>query len=102
MPFVTNPGLLWMFVPVLGFVAFGYTGAMNTLIPEQVDSYYVGIVVGLFLIVSQLANVVQPIVIGRILDVVSLQYSYVACFTFLGAGAILGAILVLGAKETNK
>lgn len=99
LPFIRDPQVLWIFIPVLGFVAFGYSAAMNTLIPEQVDSYFVATATGLYIFISQFANMLQPIVIGRILDVVSPQNSYIAAFAVLAAGAVLGIAFVRGAKE---
>ena len=102
LPFIQDAQVLWVLVPTLGFVAFGYSAAMNTLIPEQVDSCYVATATGLYIFTSQFANMLQPVVIGKILDVVPAQYAYIASFSVLAAGAVLGAILVTGAKDNEK
>ncbi|WP_312337679.1 MFS transporter [Anaerospora hongkongensis] len=92
-PFVRDEQLLWIYVVLLGVAAFGYKGPLNTLIPELTEKRLAGTATALSLFISLLLSTVQPIIIGKILDLVSSAISYKVAFGVLGAGALISFVL---------
>lgn len=83
---------LYFIVPILGILAFIYSPVMNTFVGELVNTKNIGISMGFINAFWQLGSLISPIIVGSVIDN---THNFFYVFLTLGAGPIIGSIIIL-------
>ncbi len=100
-PWIKNENILYVYVSILGLVAFAHFGPLNIFVSNLVKLNVLATALAVSIFVWQIASIIQSLCIGKILDYLSGNMAYTFMFYILDIGAII-ACISLGYIIRNK
>lgn len=95
LPWIKSEMMLWIYVAILGIIAFAHFGPLNIFVSNLVDSKVFATAIAISIFVWQIASISQSLLIGRILDTLSTNISYHIAFAIIGLGSVSSCIAIL-------
>ncbi len=94
-PFIRNELILWIYVSLLGVIAFSHFGPLNIFVSNMVDSKFFATAMAISIFVWQIASIIQSLFIGKILDSMDLSLAYHFSFLIVGLGSVSSCIALV-------
>lgn len=103
LPFIHNNIILYFYIAILGIINFAYFGPLNILISNLVNRKIFATTIAISIFFWQIASIIQSLVIGKIIDFLPANLSYIMVFFIISCGAIISCIsLSIVTHQTRK